>query len=196
MTWTSAALAVIALVAWLPQTPVSPPAPTRIVHFTPPPVTGGSTRPGTCQRSLVSDRSDTFRCVAGDMTSDPCFATNRAGVLVCDADPRDPSIGTLVTTVLPDASHLGPRGDKLRAWFFELEDGSTCRPLIFGAGRQVDGMVEHYTCRFAPPGSDAVLDEIDTHAPVWTIQQASLNKRALPLSIKQLVSAVVKTAWQ
>ena len=57
-------------------------------------------------------------------------------------------------------------------------------------------MIERYTCRFAPPGADAVLGEIDTRGVVWTIPQAQLNKRMPPLSIKQVTSAVVKTAWQ
>ncbi|HKW00699.1 MAG TPA: hypothetical protein VJN96_12795 [Vicinamibacterales bacterium] len=173
----------------------TPPAPTRVVRFTPPAAANGSARPGTCQRSLVSDRADAYRCVA-ETTYDPCFALERAGLVLCNADPRDAASGTVVTVPPPGPSASGPRGVNLRAWFFELEDGSTCRPLIAGAGREVDGMVELYTCRFAPPGSDAVLGEIDTHAPVWTVQQVSLNKRAPPLSIKQLVSAVVKTAWQ
>lgn len=153
-------------------------------------------RPGTCQRSVVFDRNDAYRCVAAGTTYDPCFALDGGGLVLCNADPRDASSGTVITAIPPTPSALGPRRDNLRAWFFELEDGSTCRPLIFGGAREVDGMVELYTCRFAPPGSDAVLGEIDTRAPVWTVQQASLNKRAPPLSIKQLVSAVVKTAWQ
>jgi hypothetical protein len=174
----------------------APPAPTRVVRFAPSAATSGPAQPGTCQRSLVSDRIDAYRCVAAETTYDPCFALERAGLVLCNADPRDASTGIIVTVRTPGASASGPRGVNLRAWFFELEDGSTCRPLIAGAGREVDGMVELYTCRFAPPGSDAVLGEIDTHAPVWTVQQVSLNKRAAPISIKQLVSAVVKTAWQ
>jgi hypothetical protein len=189
-------IAAIGLLALQPQDRNTPPAPTRVLRFTPPPMTSASARPGTCDRSLVSDRVDAYRCVAADTTADPCFAIDRAGLVLCDADPRDASSGMLVTTTLPPPAALGLRSDTLRAWFFELEDGSTCRPLVFGGGRQVDGLVELYTCRFAPPGSDAVLGEIDIHTPVWTIQQASLNKRMPPLSIKQLTSAVVKTAWQ
>ena len=196
MTWTPAVFAAIGLLACLAQNRDTPPAPTRVVRFTPPKADSGSARPGTCQRSLVSDRIDAYRCVVAETTYDPCFATDGAGVMLCGADPRDSSSGTIVTASPPPDSARGPRGEGLRAWFFELEDGSTCRPLIFGGGREVDGMIELYTCRFAPPGSDAVLGEIDTRAPVWTIPQAALNKRMPPLSIKQVVSAVVKTAWQ
>lgn len=196
MTWGPPLVAAVGLVAWLPQDRNAPPAPTRVVRFTPPKATSATTRPGACQYSLISDRTDAYRCVAAETTYDPCFATDRAGAVLCNADPRDASSGINVTAPLAASSVLGPHGDNLRAWFFELEDGSTCRPLIAGGGREVDGMVELYTCRFAPPGSDAVLGEIDTQTPIWTIQQASLNKRMPPLSIKQLVSAVVKTAWQ
>jgi hypothetical protein len=196
VTNTPTAIVAIGLLALLTQDRRAPPAPTRIVHFTPPHVASGSSWPGTCRRSVVSDRVDAYRCVTADTTDDPCFATDRTGLVLCGADPRDSSSGTIVSMSAPAESRVGPRGESLRAWFFELEDGSTCRPLIFGDGREVDRMVELYTCRFAPPGGDAVLGDIDTRAPVWTIQQASLNKRMPPLSIKQLVSAVVKTAWQ
>lgn len=196
MSPTLAVIAAVGLLGFIPQSREAPPAPTRVVRFTPPATTTGSARPGSCQHSLVSDRTDAYRCVAVETTYDPCFATDRAGAILCNADPRDASSGVLVTAPLAASSGLGPHGVNLSAWFFELEDGSTCRPLITGGGREVDGMVELYTCRFAPPGSDAVLGEIDTQTPIWTIQQASLNKRMPPLSIKQLVSAVVKTAWQ
>lgn len=196
MVWTPALVVAIAAIAFVPQNRDVPPAPTRVVRFTAPKAITGSTRPGTCHRSLVTDRVDACRCVTIETTYDPCFATDRAGLVLCGADPRDVSSGTIVAVTSPTDSAAGPRGDGLRSWFFELEDGSTCRPLVLVAGREVDGMIELYTCRFAPPGADAVLGEIDARAPVWTIQQASLNKRALPLSIKQLTSAAVKAAWQ
>ena len=196
MTWTPTAIFAIGLFVVLPQDRNTPPAPTQVVHFSPPAAAKDSARAGTCHRSLVSDRTDAYRCVAADTTYDPCFAINRPGQVLCDADPREAASGTSIIASLPDSTSWRPRDDSLRAWFFELEDGSTCRPLVVGGGREVDGMAELYTCRFAPPGYDAVLGEIDTRAAVWTIQQVSLNKRAPPLSIKQLTSAVVKTAWQ
>jgi len=206
MTWIPALIAAVGLLAFLSQERNTPPAPTRIVRFMPPAaIATGSTRPGMCQHSLVSDRTDAFRCVAAETTYDPCFAVasdplllggKRSGRVLCNADPRDASSGIVVTRPPEASPALGPHGDNLRAWFFELEDGSTCRPLISGDSREVDGLLELYTCRFAPPGSDAVLGEINTQTPIWTVQQASLNKRMPPLSIKQLTSAVVKTAWQ
>ncbi len=196
MSCTPVVIAALGLLPLLPQDRTALPAPTKVVRFTPPAAASGFGQPGTCTRSLVSDRTDAYRCVVAETTHDPCFATYHGGLVLCNADPRDASSGVLVATNTLTPSSSGPRGLSLRAWFFELEDGSTCRPLIFADGREVDGMIELYTCRFAPPGADAVLGEIDTHAAVWTIQQASLNKRAPPLSIKQLASAAVKTAWQ
>jgi len=196
MTWTPAVIAAISLAALAAQNQDAPPAPTRVIRFTPPAVAGRSAQAGSCQRSFVSDRGDAYRCAAAETTYDPCFAIDRSDRVLCDADPRDAASGIVISASLPVSPAVGPRGDSLRAWFFELEDGSTCRPLVFGGGREVERMVELYTCRFAPPGADAVLGEIDAHAPVWTVQQASLNKRSPPLSIKQLVSAAVKTAWE
>ncbi len=188
--------AAIGLAAVTPQQPDTPPAPTRVVHFTPAKNFTGPTSTGVCQRSLLLDRDDAFRCTAAQTTYDPCFGTDRRGGARCGVDPRDAGSGILVEFT-PAVSPAAPtRGAAVRAWFFELEDGSTCRPLVFGDGREVDGMFEIYTCHFAPPGADAVLGEIDSSARVLTIQQAQLNKRMPPLSIKQLASAAVKTAWQ
>lgn len=196
MTRTCAIVAAIGMLAVVPQQREAPPAPTRIVHFTPAKDVSGSTASGACHRSLLLDRADAFRCLVSEQTYDPCFATPVTGRARCNIDPRDGRSGLLVDFTPSPSAIVEPRGISVRAWFFELEDGSTCRPLVFGDGREVDGMFEIYTCRFAPPGADAVLGELDSSTSVWTIQQAQLNKRMPPLSIKQLTSAAVKTVWQ
>lgn len=114
MTGTPAIVAAIGLLACLPQDRNTPPAPTRVVRFTPLRAAGGSARPGTCQRSLVSDRIDAYRCVVAETTYDPCFTTDGAGLMLCGVDPRDSSSGTIVTAVPPPDAALGPRVEEVR----------------------------------------------------------------------------------
>jgi len=128
-------------------------------------------------------------------TIDPCVPTPRAGHLWCVADPRQPADGRLVRIVWElsraDPPALG------QAWFVELEDGSTCRPIP-GGGRVIDGAQEIYACVFATAGeSDAVvLGEVNQGAPIWTLQKASLNKKSIPVTIKSLSIVTVTRLWQ
>jgi len=177
---------------------VQAPAPTRIIRFdAPATVPDRAAQSADCRPSAAAGyRADAFACTAGAKDYDPCFVTTRAGTLLCDVDPRVASSGTLVTRTPPDVPSADTRGPVTRAWFFELPDGTTCRPVT-GDRREVAGLTELYTCRFAFPGeADAVLGELDSSTPVWTIQQVQLNKKVEPPTIKSSLTAVVKTVWQ
>jgi hypothetical protein len=117
-------------------------------------------------------------------------------MLLCDVDPRVASSGTLVKRTPPAAPAADTRGPATRAWFFELPDGTTCRPVT-GDRREIAGLAEIYTCQFAEPGeADAVLGELDASTPVWTIQQVLINKKVEPPTIKSVLAAPVKTVWR
>jgi hypothetical protein len=176
------------------------PEPTRVVRFTPPAQLPSRATNGTCatQSAVADNRSDAFSCTAGGMQYDPCFLTSHASQVLCDVDPRDPSSGMIlnVTAALPATSDRSSHRTSA-VWFFELADGSTCRPLLT-PGRMVEGMTEVYTCRFALANGDidAVLGDVDQRAPVWTIQKVQINKKIEPQTIKSATSAVVRAAWQ
>jgi len=175
----------------------APPA-TRIVHFDPPAtLPDRAIQPADCHPSAAAAfRADAFACTAGAKDYDPCFVTTRPGALLCDVDPRVASSGTLVKWTPPEAVASDTRGLATRAWFFELPDGTTCRPNA-GERRNVSGLSEIYTCKFAAPGeADAVLGELDASTPVWTIQQVALNKKVEPVTIKSVLTAPVKTVWR
>jgi hypothetical protein len=176
---------------------VQAPAPTRIVHFDAPATLPDRSQPADCRPSAAAGfRTDAFACTAGAKDYDPCFETARSGTLLCDVDPRVASSGTLVKWTPPEAAPSDTRGPVTRAWFFELPDGTTCRPVT-GDRREIAGLTEIYTCRFALPGeADAVLGELDASTPVWTIQQVGLNKKVEPVTIKSLLAAPVKTVWR
>jgi hypothetical protein len=176
---------------------VQAPPPTRIVHFMPPASLPDRAQAAACRPSAAAGyRADAFACTAGAKDFDPCFETTRAGQLLCDVDPRVTSSGVLVKWAPPEAPATETRGQTTRAWFFELADGTTCRPIA-GERRQVAGLSEIYACRFAFPGqADAILGELDASTPVWTVQQVLLNKKVEPPTIKSVLVAPVKTVWQ
>jgi hypothetical protein len=172
------------------------PAATRVVRFVPIALPEHG-KPGECQASLAAAyRNDAFRCTADNTSYDPCFATAKTGYLLCDVDPRKASSGTLVLSTTPSPPPTDTNGARTRAWLFELTDGTLCRPLLDNR-REVDGGPEIYSCKWAFPGeADAVLGELDSSTPVWTIHQVTLNKKVEPPTIKSLLTAPVKTVWQ
>lgn len=173
--------------------------PTRIIHYTPPTALPERARTGSCSTSSVASyRTDAFACLVDKTAFDPCFTTTRQGHVLCGADPRLSSSGTLVAAALPPAapSAATPAHARHHTWFFELADGSTCQPLS-KPGQVFDGAVELYGCRFGSAGeADALLGDLDDSAPVWTIQKVLINKKVEPQTIKSLMIAAVKTVWE
>lgn len=174
------------------------PAATRIVRFTPPTSRPERVTHGDCPAASIAAgfRADALQCTAGNTIYDPCFLTARAGHVLCDVDPRESSSGMLLATTPAPAARAGTPAPDHLAWFFELTDGSTCRPLT-GTRREIDGTREIYGCRFGSSGdADAVLGDLDAGTAVWTIQKVLLNKKVEPQTIKSLMVVPVKTVWQ
>jgi len=174
-----------------------PQAATQVVHYSPPAALPEPAKAGECLASLAAGyRTDTFRCTVDKTLYDPCFQTATSGHVLCDVDPRKPSSGTLVRATMPDAPQSETNGARNRAWLFELTDGTLCRPLLDNR-REVDGLTEIYSCKWVMANeADGVLGELDSSAPVWTIQQVLLNKKVEPPTIKSLLTAPVRTVWQ
>jgi len=144
-------------------------------------------------------RNSAFSCVVGGSRLDPCFETPAGALKWCVDDPRRPDAGVLVKMAgLMVVDYLAPGASRPshRAWFFELTDGSTCRPLS-APGRVVEGESELYVCKYAAGGeADAVLGDLDSSHPVWTVHKVLINKKTEPQTIKSLVVASVRTVWQ
>jgi len=175
----------------------SVPAATTVIQFTPTPASRAGTVDGTCRTPSVAAwfRSDAWACVAGSSTFDPCFRANAEGPDVwCVIDPRQPAGGTPLRATSLIVTHATPPSH--RAWFFELTDGSTCRPLA-APGRVVEGERELYACKFGSAGdADAILGDLDSTAPLWTVQKVMINKKAEPQTIKSVLVASVRTVWR
>jgi hypothetical protein len=112
----------------------------------------------------------------------------------CVRDPREAVSGELVNATSLTVTHAVSPSH--RAWFFELTDGTTCRPLA-EPGRIVEDERELYTCKYGSAGpADAVLGDLDAGTAVWTIHKVLINKKAEPQTIKSLEIAPVRTVWQ
>jgi len=182
---------------WLPQSGAA--RATVVVRFELPPKAQWPhvDTPGACDASRAAwFRDDARRCTVGANVYDPCFVTPMAHQLLCNVDPRKTDRGTFVTIGAPIVSPIPARGLVHRAWLFELTDGSSCRPIA-GAGREFDGFAELYSCQFGSDGqADAVLGELDSSQPQWTIRKVLINKKTEPQTIKSLSIAAVKAVWQ
>jgi len=126
--------------------------------------------------------------------------------MLCDMDPRVRESGLRVTlgpadsrrSTTPTIGPPAPPGDPPAhvAWFFELTDGTTCRPLA-APGREVEGTRELYGCRYGSNGgADAVLGDLDATESIWTIRKVLINKKTEPQTVKSLTMAAVQTVWQ
>jgi hypothetical protein len=134
-------------------TPPPSPAPkaTEVVRFTPPKPDASTTQDGTCfARSIaLSWREDTYRCMAGNSISDPCFALADAS-MVCGANPMRADAKPFlmrVTGGLPtqplNAAQI--EADKKNAWLVRLADGTVCG-FLTGATAGFDGKRINYGC--------------------------------------------------
>ena len=153
----------------------------------------------TCAESRAAwFRDDARRCSVESNEFDPCFK-HVNGLLWCVSDPSKKPGGSVVAVADPRTlapSHPRTQGLSHTAWLFELADGSTCRPLA-DSGREIERLTELYSCKWGTDGNaDAVLGELETSLPVWTIRKVLINKKVDPQTIKSFVVAPVKTVWQ
>jgi hypothetical protein len=140
-------------------------------------------------------REDALACTTEKASYDPCFVTAREDVVICVSDPRSASGRVALKLGAAPVRRTDPASPAHQAWFIELVDGTTCRPLL-SPGREVEGLLELYGCTFGIDGpADAVLGDLDSTGSVWSISKVKINKTLL-MTIKWTASAPVKTVWQ
>ncbi|HVP03808.1 MAG TPA: hypothetical protein VMT10_14655 [Solirubrobacteraceae bacterium] len=166
--WTALALAcALLLIAAAPA-----PAKTQIVHWSPFLADGGVRRAiavtpryhGDCwEGSFVAHRG--YRCIAGNLIYDPCFADPlRDRTVVCAADPWARGVVRLRVSGRFANDFSAPAGT---VWALRLADGARCS-LQAGGTHEVDsaGRGSNYYCRH----SDIVLWGNPTRTGTWTIR--------------------------
>jgi hypothetical protein len=107
--------------------------------------------------------------MAGNSISDPCFATMKPSIVVCDPDPSKGKAGFAmrVSGSLPAPLKLkGPAP----AWLVLLHDGMTCQPLT-GTRDLVGKLLIAYGCTPAK-GQAAntyvgLADPLDSKSATW-----------------------------
>jgi hypothetical protein len=111
--------------------------------------------------SLVSGRTDAWRCHSGDFILDPCFDSPAQSVAVC---PTDPLSGRAALLDDPD---LNPEGastsDRTTIWAVRTA-GRTC-VASSGAKDEIRGRVPYYFC--APGFRTVVWGPLDRRRATW-----------------------------
>lgn len=167
----------------------------------------GKTGIGYCfSSSIALERSDAWRCRAGDSIYDPCFTTSVKNKLICDADPvtNRPGFPLQIAKALPQTTNTSSVSTK--PWILMLEDGSVCTAYtgtmpVIPYGESMMGL--KYGCvggaNSAKNQSSGIVDgSIDTSEKVW---QANLlmysvkNNGGGPQDV-QIAPVNIKTVWQ
>lgn len=100
---------------------------TRVVMYEPA-VPRGPARKGSCWTgSIAVTRPGAWRCMAGNVIHDPCFAVaSRPGIVVCGAEPATGKKGFPMKLTKPLPKPDLPAGVKPRPWIMQLANGTLC----------------------------------------------------------------------
>src|SRR5262249_7140460 len=121
---------------------------------------------GTCfTTSIVSPRSDAYRCMSGNSLVDPCFFVNSTQVLCPTNGPWSDTGLLLNVPSLPNNSGgSSPQGTGGQPWAIELADGTKCEEAS-GATNVIAGQRLGYFCK----GGVGLYGSVNKSSPVWTI---------------------------
>jgi len=104
---------------------------TRVIRFVPE-VPAGDEIAGQCWTGSIAagGRTDAWRCMAGNVISDPCFQVPaRADIVVCGANPVSGERGFVMKLTEPLPAAEQPAATDPSPWQFELADGAICTPF-------------------------------------------------------------------
>ena len=148
---------------------------------------------GSCwSRSLVTDRPNAWRCMAGNDIYDPCFSESASSKTVaCMKGPFSKDVALMrVTKPLPQTrdpvdttSEL--RGLRLRGepWGLRLSDGETC-VFVTGATDVVAGMRLNYACTngwgIGLPNRSTAIWEVSY---IVSLQNRTLHKKNIATAV-------------
>jgi eukaryotic-like serine/threonine-protein kinase len=143
---------------------------------------------GSCfTHSLSANRSDAWRCTAGDDIYDPCFAPSPPrAVVACAQGPFARSV-VLVSVEKP----LGGKPNSnswvrppRQPWGLRLANGDTC-VFMTGATEVVAGQRLNYACT----RSGWIVGHVDRSEPTWTVATVAspTEKQIKKLDVEQAV---------
>ncbi len=144
---------------------------------------------GSCwEGSLLTPRSEAWRCTVNSEIEDPCF-TSGYETVVCPTGGPWTDKGVEVRLESPVSSLHGntgqwPSGSPRIPWALQLADGSDCQ-LVSGATSVVDGMRQNYECR---PDGLWLYGGPNRDTPVWMIFGNGANS-------SELTQRPVAIAW-
>jgi hypothetical protein len=97
--------------------------------------------------SIISHRSDAWRCIDGNELQDPCFAAalNSRTVICPQHGPWGAAIRLTLTKDLPTANNVSSEPTTPPAWALELTNGARCL-FVAGATSIVADLRYNYQC--------------------------------------------------
>lgn len=151
--------------------------PTNVIPFTPPEVLPTVQKNGSCWvNSIASPRQDAWRCMVGNVISDPCFEMKQSGFVFCQMNPSQPDFFVIkLTKDLPKASAPITVQDNW-AWFLTLKDGTICSPFTGTRPFFNENQVAYYGCKSNNKDEQSVLLGDLTKDIVWKANKAILTK--------------------
>lgn len=171
---------------------------TNVVHYLPPENPNFSEKQGYCLGSSLSYpyREDIFRCKAGSITYDTCFAAENAEEAVCSINPlKEKGVLIKLTEPLPKLS-LPENIPDNSAWFVELEDGKFCAPFT-GVLPTAGSETAYYNCFSSQKNQlNVLLGQLEKGEIWWTGQWAVLIKSGNNWSAQSIEKVNIKTVWQ
>lgn len=144
-----------------PRPTSTAPASTEVVRFVPAKPDASTTQDGTCfaRSAALSWRDDTYRCMAGNRISDPCFALTDASTKA-DARPFLMRVTGGLPSGAPNAAQI--EAGKKNGWLVRLADGTVCG-FLTGATAGFDGKRINYGCT----DKTSILGDLTPGTP-WT----------------------------
>ena len=141
---------------------------TEVIRFTPPKPDATTAQDGTCfaRSAALSWRDDTYRCIAGNSISDPCFALPDTS-MVCGANPTKADAKPFLMRVSGSLPSGAPNAAQIEAgkkngWLVKLPDGTVCG-FLTGATAGFDGKRINYGCT----DGTSILGDL-TPGTTWT----------------------------
>lgn len=139
-----------------PQPSATPPgalsgAATEVIRYLPAKPDASTAQDGSCfaRSAALSWREDTYRCIAGNSISDPCFALPDTS-MVCGANPTKADAKPFLMRVSGSLPSGAPNAAQIEAgkkngWLVKLPDGAVCG-FLTGATAGFDGKRINYGC--------------------------------------------------
>jgi hypothetical protein len=179
--------------------------PTQVIPYVPPaPASSTAIAKGSCFSSSIAApyRTDAWRCMVGNMISDPCFAIPSSKNLACGENPAGTDTSSTfvlqLTKSLPKPEVPSGTIPSNGGWLVELGDGTLCSPFTGTRPFSATGDVATYACNASLKGEDMIFGDLNNASSVWTAEVGALSNTTstFPPVIVASTTVPIFAVWQ